>query len=189
MLIGLSKEHNEVILLNKEKNIFIITGPCGVGKSTISHNLAQTLDKSSHINADLIYEMVVGGYVFPWQDDGNLTELLWSNVSALAFNYIGNNFDVVIDYIVFPEQLKYLEKLRCEYNIVLKYVVLMANEDTIRIRDGKRAPEEIMGDRAIEVLNEFKDKEIDSKYILDTSDKSIEDIVLEIKRAKRFIVE
>lgn len=45
-----------------------------------------------------------------------------------------------------------------------------------------------MGDRAIEVLNEFRGKKIEKKYILDTSDKSIEDIVLEIKREERFIV-
>ena len=174
--------------MNKEKNVFVITGPCGVGKSTVSHRLAQTLDKSSHINADLIYEMVVGGYEFPWHDEGKLTELLWLNVSSLTSNFLDNNFNVVIDYIVFPEQLKYLEKIRCQHNIVLKYVVLMANEETIRIRDEKRAPEEVMGDRAIEVLNEFRDKKIDSKYILDTSDKKIEDIVLEIKREERFIV-
>ncbi|WP_265444513.1 AAA family ATPase [Acetivibrio straminisolvens] len=174
--------------MNKERNIFVITGPCGVGKSTVSHRLAQTLDKSSHINADLIYEMVVGGYEFPWHDEGKLTELLWLNVSSLASNCLDNNFDVVIDYIVFPEHLKYIEKLKCKYNIVLKYVVLMANEDTIRMRDRKRPSEEVMGDRAIEVLNEFRGKKIEKKYILDTSDKSIEDIVLEIKREERFIV-
>lgn len=97
------------MILLKEKNVFVITGPCGVGKSTASRRLAQTLDKSCHINANLIYEMVVGRYLFPWQE-------------------------------------------------VLKYIVLMADENTVRMRDGKRPPQEVMGDRAIEVFNEFKDK-------------------------------
>ncbi len=35
----------------------------------------------------------------------------------------------------------------------------------------------------------LKIKKIDGKYILDTSCKSIEDIVLEIKREERFIME
>lgn len=35
----------------------------------------------------------------------------------------------------------------------------------------------------------LKIKKIDCKYILDTSYKSIEDIVLEIKREERFIME
>lgn len=188
MLIGLLRRKDKVILLNEKKTVFVITGPCGVGKSTISHKLAQTLDKSSHINADLIYEMVVGGYLLPWQDDGRLIELSWLNISALASNFLENNYDVVIDYIAFPEHLEYLKNLECKYNAVLKYVVLMANEDTIRMRDSGRAPEEVMGDRAVEVLNQFRDKEIDSKYILDTSDKSIEDIILEIKREERFRV-
>ncbi|GAE90381.1 hypothetical protein JCM21531_3988 [Acetivibrio straminisolvens JCM 21531] len=89
--------------------------------------------------------MVVGGYEFPWHDEGKLTELLWLNVSSLASNCLDNNFDVVIDYIVFPEHLKYIEKLKCKYNIVLKYVVLMANEDTIRMRDRKRPRKRLWG--------------------------------------------
>ncbi|MCT4595644.1 MAG: AAA family ATPase [Anaeromicrobium sp.] len=174
--------------MNKSKTIFIITGPCGVGKSTISARLAQSFEKSVHINGDLIYHMVVGGYLPPWKDNGELMRLMWSNVSDLTKNYLERSYDIVVDYIVFPEHLKYLSDLRKRSGIILKYVILMANEEVIRERDNNRLTEQVMGERAIEVLNEFREKKIEDRYIVDTSDKSIEEIVFEIKMGERFIV-
>jgi len=52
----------------------------------------------------------------------------------------------------------------------------MADENTVRMRTVKDLLRGY-GGQAIEVFNEFKDKKIDGKYILDTSCKSIEDIV------------
>ena len=46
--------------------LYIITGPAGVGKSTISNKIALNKDKSALIEGDLIYHQVVGGYVSPW---------------------------------------------------------------------------------------------------------------------------
>lgn len=59
-----------------DNTLFIITGPCGVGKSTISKKLAEQFGLSCHINADYLYGMVVGGYIKPWKDDGTKLNLL-----------------------------------------------------------------------------------------------------------------
>ena len=53
-------------------NLYIITGPAGVGKSTISKKLAQNLKKSVLIEGDLIYHQVIGSYVSAWQKGNNL---------------------------------------------------------------------------------------------------------------------
>ena len=42
--------------------LYIITGPAGVGKSTISKELAMSSNKSVLIEGDDIYHQVVGGY-------------------------------------------------------------------------------------------------------------------------------
>ena len=50
-------------------NLYIITGPAGSGKSTISKKLAESLDKSVLLEGDDIYHHVVGGYVSPSTKD------------------------------------------------------------------------------------------------------------------------
>lgn len=44
-------------------NLYIITGPAGVGKSTISRKIAELKNKSVLIEGDDIYHHVVGGYI------------------------------------------------------------------------------------------------------------------------------
>lgn len=55
----------------KNIDVFVITGSCGVGKSTVSDELAKKYNLSVHINVDDIYNWYVGGYVKPWKDDGS----------------------------------------------------------------------------------------------------------------------
>ena len=168
-----------------KNTFFIITGLCGVGKSTISQKLAEQFDLSCHINADLLYHMVVGGYIEPWKDNGTKLDLLWRNIGSLVKNFSSENYTVVLDYIVFPEHLKYIEGL----NLKVKYVVLISDKDTIRKRDLLRPEDEVMGERAIEFLEEFREKSIDSKYLIETSTKSIEQVVDIIIKEDRFIID
>ncbi len=49
-------------------NLYIITGPAGVGKSTVSKKIAMTSKKSALIEGDDIYHQVVGGYVPAWKE-------------------------------------------------------------------------------------------------------------------------
>jgi len=39
-------------MLNKKGNLYIITGPAGVGKSTISRKIAEDLEKSVLLEGD-----------------------------------------------------------------------------------------------------------------------------------------
>ena len=44
-------------------NLYVITDPSWVGKTTVSKRLAQNLSKSALIEGDDIYHQVVGGYI------------------------------------------------------------------------------------------------------------------------------
>lgn len=57
---------------NKNAELFFITGPCGVGKSTIAKMIASNMKSSALIEGDSIYHRVIGGNVKPWEDDGTL---------------------------------------------------------------------------------------------------------------------
>ena len=49
-------------------NLYIITGPAGVGKSTISKKIKKKKKKSALIEGDDIYHQVIGGYVQAWKE-------------------------------------------------------------------------------------------------------------------------
>jgi 2-phosphoglycerate kinase len=174
--------------LKYDKTIYIISGTCGVGKSSVSYKLAEKYNLSAHINADNLYNMVVGGKVAPWKDNGTYKKLLWTNINSVVENFIVNDFVTVIDYVVFPEDLYFIKKLKDKYDLNIKYIVLMADENTLRFRDDSRTVENKMGDRVVELLKEFIEKNINEKFIINTSLKNIEEIVLEIINDDRFII-
>lgn len=166
-------------------DVYIITGSCGVGKSTISRALAEKYNLSVHINADYIYHMYVGGYIEPWKDDGSRLSLLRENLSSMIQNFSKNNYNVVIDYVVFPDDINLIVKELGDIRV--KYVVLMADQETIIKRDLLRDVDEKMGERVVELLSEFKDKNVDDKYIIDTSKLTVEDVVEKILKEDRFL--
>ena len=81
-------------------NLFVITGPAGVGKSTVTNALADTLSKCAVLEGDEIYHQVKSGCVKPWLE-GNHTDLMWKNMTMLANNYLEAGFDVVLNYIIY----------------------------------------------------------------------------------------
>ena len=90
-------------------NLYIITGPSGVGKSTVSEEIAKLSNKSVLIEGDDIYHQVVGGYIQAWKE-GNHLETFWKVCINIIKIYLYDNFDVVFNYIVTPENLELLKK-------------------------------------------------------------------------------
>ena len=116
-----------------ENCVYIISGPPGVGKSTVSKELAYSFKKSAVIEGDMIYLMIKGGLVAPWEDDGYYMDLFWDNIISLINNFIDRGITVVIEYVIFEEQLKKIETFLKEKQIGLKYCVLMAEEKTFSV--------------------------------------------------------
>lgn len=154
--------------------LYIITGPAGVGKSTISKLISERLEKSALIEGDDIYHLVCGGYVVPWKE-GNHLDIFWQNAIMLIKNFLENGYDVVFNYIIYPASLEKLKEHFKNYDV--KFVVLLTDEQTIVKRDKLRPVENQMGKRSLVLLQEFKSKNYDSDYILNTSNLSIEESV------------
>ena len=91
------------------QKLYIITGPAGVGKSTISRELAGRSEKSVLIEGDDIYAQVVGGYVSPWKE-GNHLEVFWKVCINMIKTYMEYGYDVVFNYIVETEDLETINK-------------------------------------------------------------------------------
>ena len=166
--------------------LYIITGPAGVGKSTISKGIANTKKKSVVIEGDEIYHQVVGGYIPAWKE-GNHLEIFWKICVMMIREYIDNGYDVVFNYIVKKNTLERIKHEFKNYNI--KFVVLLVEEETILKRDKERPEDSQMKERCLVLLNEFKQQNFEKNYILKTDNLSIEQTIEEIEENNRFIVE
>ena len=157
--------------------LYIITGPAGVGKSTISYEIGKRLEKSGVIEGDTVYNFFVGGRIRPWYPNAPL-ELFWNNCIMLIKSYLENGYDVVFNYIIKPNNLKKLQEEFKNYDIVFK--CLIVDEDTIKQRDLLRNEECRMYDRSVILLKEFLDCNYEEKYIIDSSNLTIDETVRKV---------
>lgn len=165
--------------------LYIITGPAGVGKSTISKQIANQSTKSVLIEGDSIYSQVIGGYISAWKK-GNHLEIFWKICLDMIETYISAGYDVIFNYIITPN---ILEKIKNRFkNTITKFVVLLTDEETILKRDSNRPEDCQMKERCIILLNSFKSKNFDINHILDTTNLSIAVTVETIQTEPRFIL-
>lgn len=153
--------------------LFIITGPAGVGKTTISNKLASSLSKSVLIEGDTVYNFFVGGRISPWKENAPI-ELFWENCIYLINSYLEKGYDVVFNYIISDENLKLLKEKFKNYKIVFK--VLLTDENTLLERDKEREEDCQMKERCLVLLNQFKNYNFDKKDIIDTSNLAVKEI-------------
>ena len=163
--------------------LYILTGPAGVGKSTISKGIAEKLEKSVLLEGDDFYHQVIGGYVQAWKE-GNHLDIFWKVCIDTINNYLNAGYDVVFNYIIGKD--KYLELKEIFKNIEFKFIVLLVDEKTILKRDKERPIDCQMKDRCLVLLNEFKNANYDKDNILYTDNISIEDTINEIINSDRF---
>lgn len=172
-------------------NIYIISGPAGVGKSTTSTQLAKQFKQSAYIEGDLLHHMVVGGYLPPWESEASLT-LTWENIADLSINFVQARKHVIIDYVAFPEEVEtFSQKIYSQVkHVEIKYVVLRVKPEELIRRDASREKDHQMGARCLELAEMFARKKIDQRFVYDTTTihpTDLNEILLTIRNHSRFI--
>ncbi len=165
--------------------LYIITGPAGVGKTTISKGLAKRCKKSALIEGDDIYHQVVGGYVQAWKS-GNHLKTFWKICINTIKIYLEDGFDVVFNYIVTPENIQLIKSSIQNYNI--KFIVLLTDESTLLSRDKQRPIDCQMNERCLTLLNNFKNRKYSPNNILDTTNLSVDETLNIIEIDNKFIL-
>ncbi|WP_423900950.1 AAA family ATPase [Eggerthia catenaformis] len=171
-----------------ENCVYIISGPPGVGKSSVSEELAYSFDKSAVIEGDSIYLMIKSGLVAPWEDDGYYMDLFWDNVISITNNLLARDMTVIINYVLFEEQIKKMKEFLKTKQVNLKYCVLLAEEQTLKERDLSRKEIERTDELSITSRNEFLSRNMNKNHLLYTDNLDIEEIVNIIKFSNRFFV-
>jgi len=166
-------------------NLYIITGPAGVGKSTISRKIAEGKNKSVLIEGDYIYSQVIGSYESAWKE-GNHLDVFWDVCITSIKTYLSYGYDVIFNYIVTPGILERIKEEFTKYST--KFVVLLSDEETLLSRDKQRPEDFQMNERCLILLNSFKNKNYNQDNILDTTNLSIDDTVDIINNDNSFFI-
>lgn len=166
-------------------NLYVITGPAGVGKSTISKKLAENKSKSVLIEGDQIYAQVIGGYVSAWKK-GNHLDVFWKICLDMIDTYLSAGYDVIFNYIVTLDSYNKIKERFKNYTI--KFVVLVVDEKTIIERDKQRPIACQMNERCIILLNNFKNTNYEKNYFLDTTNLSIQETIDTIENTDKFLI-
>ncbi|MGE7825682.1 AAA family ATPase [Paenibacillus sp. NPDC093718] len=158
------------------KSIYIISGPCGVGKSTITKGLADEIEQVVRIEGDLIHSMFIGKEQPSWEDQ---LSLIWENILSLTKNFIRNNLNIIIDYVVENELEWFCEQLS-EFDLHIHYVVLRADEEMLVKRLVKRGDENLIK-RSLFLLDELENKVSNKKYLYNTTNKQPIEIINDLR--------
>ena len=166
-------------------NLYIITGPAGVGKTTISKTLASQKEKSALIEGDDIYNQIIGGHISPWKE-GNHLKIFWKISLDMINTYLENGFDVVFNYIITPDNLDMIKTKFGEYPI--RFAILISDEETLLKRDNLRPIDCQMGTRCTVLLDSFKKNYAGFNHFIDTSNLSINEITDMINKNEKYIL-
>lgn len=176
------------MILNMKK-LFLITGPCGVGKTTVSREIAKMVDNSAVIDGDILYHMI-NTDITPAEDSkygANRLKVTFKNAMSLINNFLEKGINVIFEYIIFPEDFKYiLKEIKLNKNINIKFVLLMSDEKDIIIRNKSRDKDN--SNRGIELLKEFRKLEFENKYVLSTTNLKPEEVAQIILNNNDYIV-
>ncbi|OCA87849.1 hypothetical protein A8F94_08395 [Bacillus sp. FJAT-27225] len=167
----------------QKSTIYLISGPVGVGKSTTSLTLAQTLKNCVLIEGDNILKMLEYGAETEWEDRLRIT---WDNILSITRNFLVNGYNIVIDFVV-EEELEWFCRNLSDLPVTLNYVVLTAEKEQLFERIRMRGDSDSI-ERSLCLLNKLTSTPSNRPFLLKTTYKSTAEIVETIMNGRDFKV-
>lgn len=152
--------------LSRQAPVIIVTGPPGVGKSTVSAALADTFDRSALVSGDQFFSTLRSGFVEPWLPQSHQQNVDVMDITLdTAAAYAERGWTTVLDGIVGPW---FLDVVRHRLRpLQVHYAVLMASLDTCRSRFVDR--DGGTGETATKMHHEFTSSGVEARHIVEAA--------------------
>lgn len=164
--------------------VFLISGPLGTGKSTVSKPLAKKLPNCVLIEGDHLFHMFNEGSAVestPWERRVSVT---WTNLAAVTRTFLQDGLNVVIDFVV-EEELEWFKEQIADFHAEIHYAVLRADAEILKNRLERRGDPDSLN-RSLFLLRQLEASPANQLYLYDTTTKQPEEIVLDLLEDDRF---
>ena len=165
----------------------ILTGPPGVGKTTVARLLTTGHDRAVHLESDAFFHFIARGYVEPWTAESHpQNTVVMDAVGSAAATYARAGYFTVIDGILSPRWFfpSVRDVLRA-HNCRVAYAILRPTLDAAVGRAQSREPATLSDPAVIRILwagFDGLDAELAS-HVFDTTGESPDDTAHRVRGA------
>jgi tRNA uridine 5-carbamoylmethylation protein Kti12 len=119
--------------------IIVVSGPAGVGKSTVSRLIAAAFNRSVHLQTDDLLASVVNGWVDPALPEAERqNEAIGAALAVAAMSFAQDGYTTIVDGYLFPDGVAGLADACRGRHLSCHYVVLAADAETCWTRASDR---------------------------------------------------
>ncbi|HEU4462217.1 MAG TPA: AAA family ATPase [Solirubrobacterales bacterium] len=162
----------------------ILTGPPGVGKTTVAGLLAQREQRSVHLEADRFFFFIKGGFVEPWDPaSAEQNQMVMKTAAEAAASYANAGYFTIFEGIVIPRwTLGVVRETFIAAGIPTSYAVLRASqaECVARVQEREGDPDLFEPGVLAAISSEFDDLEAFEPHAIDVAGMDVEQIAAAI---------